>query len=151
MENIDYRVLIERMEPRENVIDHIANILDMLLPIRGGRILHIGPGNWPHEEGLGVKITDWMDEVAQQRPDLNPFLERDFENRLSLVRVRFQHLLGDFWLIKTYPCRLQQAGQYRSRGGSRGSRFPESRRQQSQGAVRKIALAADHACRAIAR
>ena len=102
MENIDYRALIERMGAKENIIEHLGNVLDMLLPLRGTQFVHIGPGNWPHEEGLGVKIADWMDEVARQRPDLDPFLERDFENRLSLVRVRFQHLLGDFWLIKTY-------------------------------------------------
>ena len=91
MENIDCRVLIKRMRPKENVIGHLGNVLDMLLPIWGPRFLHVGPGEWPHEEDLGVEIADWMDEVAQQRPHLGPVLERDFENRLSLVRVRFLH------------------------------------------------------------
>ena len=109
MENIGYRVLIERMGPEENVIGHLGNVLDMLLPIRGPRFLHVGPGKWPHEEDLGDVIADWMEKVAQQRPHLDPVLERDFENRLSLVRARFLHLLHDFWLLKTYHCGLQQA------------------------------------------
>ncbi len=102
MENIDYRALIERMGPKENIIDHLGNVLGMLLPICGTRFLHIGPGEWPHEEDLGVEIADWLDKVAQQHKHLDAILERDFENRLSLVRVRFQHLFGDFWLLKTY-------------------------------------------------
>ena len=102
MENIDYRVLIERMGPKENIIDHLGNVLDMLLPIWGARFLHVGPGEWPPEEDLGVEIADWMDKVAQKHPHLDPILERDFENRRSLVRVRFQHLLHDFCVLKTY-------------------------------------------------
>ncbi len=102
MENIEYRVLIERMGPKENIIEHLGNVLDMLLPIRGARFLHVGPGEWPHEEDLGDEIADWMDELVRQHPHLDPILERDFENRLSLVRVRFQHLLHDFWVLKTY-------------------------------------------------
>ena len=102
MENIDYRALIERMGRKENIIEHLGNVLDMLLPIWGARFLHVGPGEWPHEEDLGDEIANWMDEVARQHPHLDPILERDFENRLSLVRVRFQHLLYDFWALKTY-------------------------------------------------
>ena len=102
MENTNYRALIESMVPPENVIGHLGNVLDMLLPIRGPRFLHVGPGEWPHEGDLGVEIADWMDKVAQQRPHLDAVLERDFKNRLSLVRVRSQHLLRDFWLLKTY-------------------------------------------------
>ena len=102
MENMEYQVLIESMGPRENVVEHLGNVLDILLPIRGARLLHVGPGEWPHEEDLGSEIADWMDEVARQRPHLNPILERDFENHLSLVRVRFQHLPHDFLPLKTH-------------------------------------------------
>ena len=102
MESIDYRALIERMGAKENIIEHLGNVLDMLLPLWGTRFVHIGPRKWPHEEDLGDEIADWMDEVARQHPHLDPILERDFENRLSLVRVRFQHLLHDFWVLKTY-------------------------------------------------
>ena len=108
MENIDYRVLIERMELRENVIDHIANILDMLLPIWGGRILHIGPGNWPHEEDLGVRRsrigwTKWRNNTQISIQSSNATLRI----RLSLVRVRFQHLLGRLLAPQDLPCGLQ--------------------------------------------
>ena len=106
----DYQVLIEGMGPKENLIHHIANVLDMLLPIWGPQIQHIGPGNWPHVEDLGVEIADWMDEVARKRPDIDPILEHDFEKRLSLVRVRLQHLLGDFWLLKTYHADFNRQG-----------------------------------------
>ena len=55
MENSEYRTLIEKMGPRENIINHIGNIINLLIPVGRVGLLPIGPGECPHTEELGVE------------------------------------------------------------------------------------------------
>ena len=87
MESSEYRTLIEKMGPRENIINHIDNILDLLIP--GGRVglLHIGPGEWPHCRELGVEVAEWISQSMALQQSLEPSLRNDLREGRNLVRV----------------------------------------------------------------
>ena len=59
MDRTEYRDLIEKMGAKENIINHMDNILDLLLPAGGDGFLHIGPGecrtvmNWERRSWNG--------------------------------------------------------------------------------------------------
>ena len=114
MNSTEYRALIERMGPKESIIDHIDNILDLLLPAGGDGFLHIGPGEWPHREELEAEVAEWIAERVAPQPGLDPIFQCDFregrnEGR-NLVRVQVRHLLRDHWLLRTYHAGINRWG-----------------------------------------
>lgn len=67
MENMEYQVLIESMGPRENVVEHPGNVLDILLPIRGHGSCTSAPENGRTKRTSGPKSrigwTKWRDNT----------------------------------------------------------------------------------------
>ena len=110
MNSTEYQALIERMGPKENIIKHMGNILDLLLPSGSDGILHIGPGEWPYTEELKVEVAEWIAERVALQPRLDPSFQYDFQGDRRLVRVQVRHLLHDHWLIRTSHAGINEWG-----------------------------------------
>ena len=110
MDRTEYRDLIEKMGAKENIINHMDNILDLLLPAGGYGFLHIGPGEWPHGDELVAEIVEWIAEKVAPQPGLDSIFQCDVPEGRRLVRVQVRHLLHDHWLLRTYHAGINEWG-----------------------------------------
>ena len=110
MDRTEYRALIQRMGAKENIINHMDNILDRLLPAGGDGFLHIGPGEWPHGDELGAAVVEWIAERVAPQPGLDSIFQCDFPEGRRLVRVQVRHLMRDHWLLRTYHAGINEWG-----------------------------------------
>ena len=52
-------------------IEEQVNTITEFFPSEGGQsFLHVGPGEWPHREGLRAEVAEWMTESLALDPHM---------------------------------------------------------------------------------
>ena len=88
--------MVHYIEEKEDLTKDLADVLHMLIPGDGHRIVTLG--DWHHSPALESEITGWLAGEEELQPQLRKVL-LDGE---SMVWIHAKHMLDDHWKLSVF-------------------------------------------------
>ncbi len=92
--------MVHHIEAKEDLTKDIADVLHLLIPGDGHRILTLG--DWHHSPALGPEIIGWLAGSGDGEETLQDIQRKVLMNGDSMVWVHAKHLLDDHWKISAF-------------------------------------------------
>ena len=112
--NARVKELITRLNGRLTDCDELRRdfrtVLDLLLPGRDYEVLPVGETGWPHSGDLREEILHRMVEGLHPERTCQAWQRHFFGPEDVLVEVIAEHLLDDYWLIRTQHAGINEEG-----------------------------------------